>query len=83
MEVLAFAVMGAVNILCFMIGAKVGQAVKNGNAVEMPTVNPVKIVQKHKEQKELRAELDAMQTILNNIDNYNGTSIGQADVPRG
>ena len=36
MEVLLLAVMGAVNIFCFLIGARVGQQTAKGEKVELP-----------------------------------------------
>ena len=81
MEALTLAVMGAVNILCFVIGAKVGQAVSNGEKVELP--NPAKAVREHKAQLEAEKVKDEYDTIMRNIDRYNGTSNGQEDVPRG
>jgi hypothetical protein len=80
MEVIQMAVMGAVNILCFMIGAKVGQAVSRGKEVELPS--PAKAVREHKERKEADREKSKIDTILRNIDNYNGTAEGQEEVPR-
>ena len=78
-------VMGAVNVACFVIGAKVGQATAKGEEVKLPVVKPIEPVQEHQEQKE--AELEAvmeqsqLETILQNIDNYDGTDQGQVDVP--
>lgn len=81
MEALTMAVMGAVNVLCFMIGAKVGQAVSKGEKVELP--NPVKAVREYKEQQKAAQTKDRYDTIMRNIDNYNGTSHGQEDVNKG
>ena len=75
------AVMGAVNVLCFMVGAKVGQQVAKGEKVELP--NPVKAVKEYKAEKEAELIKDKYDTIMRNIDNYNGTSSNQEDVPRG
>ena len=52
MGVLTLAVFGAVNIFCFLIGAKVGQAVSKGEKVEMPSVNPMKLYKQHEAKKE-------------------------------
>ena len=41
MEVLLLAVMGAVNIACFIIGAKVGQTVSKGEDIKTPTIHPI------------------------------------------
>lgn len=78
-------VMGAVNVACFVIGAKVGQATAKGEEVKLPVVKPVEPVQEHQAQNvaEQEAQMDKSQleTILQNIDNYDGTDEGQVDVP--
>lgn len=83
MEVLALAVFGAVNIFCFFIGAKVGQAAAKNEKVEMPTLNPVKAIREHQEKKEAEFAQNKFDAIMENIDNYDGTGYGQKDVPRG
>ena len=83
MEVLALSVFGAVNILCFMIGAKVGQTVSKGERVELPSVNPLKAVRENKSKEEAEYQQSKIDTIMRNIESYDGTSNGQKDVPRG
>lgn len=83
MEVLTLAVFGAVNIFCFLIGAKVGQAVTKGENVEMPSVNPLKLYKQHEAKKEAEMEQRKIDTIMRNIESYDGTANGQRDVPRG
>ena len=80
MEVLLMAVMAASNILCFLFGAKVGQKVVKGEEIRMPTVNPMEAVREHQERKEAQREKERIDTILRNIDNYDGTSYGQEEV---
>jgi hypothetical protein len=82
-DVLIFAVFAASNILCFIVGAKVGQAVKTGKEVKLPEVNPVKAYKEHKVRKEQEKERDRMDIIMQNIERYDGTSNGQVDVPKG
>ena len=83
MEALLLAVMAASNILCFLIGAKVGQKVSKGEDIELPTINPIEAVKERREKKEAEMEQDRLDTIMRNIESYNGTSAGQEDVPRG
>ena len=83
MEVLLLAVMAASNILCFLIGARVGQKVVKGEEVEVPTLNPMEAIREHRQKQEAMAAQSRIDTILRNIDNYDGTAIGQEDVPRG
>jgi hypothetical protein len=71
---------GTLCCVCFLIGAKVGQKVSNGEPVELPSVNPIKAIKEHKEQKEAEIEADKLDTILRNIERYDGTSKGQEDV---
>ena len=53
MEVLLIiAAVAASNIVCFMVGAKVGQAVSKGEEVKLPTVNPLEAVREHNAKKE-------------------------------
>jgi hypothetical protein len=73
---------GVVCIACFCIGAKVGQAVSKGEKVEMPEVNPIKAFKEHIARQETEMEQSRMETILQNIDNYDGTSHKQEDVPK-
>lgn len=80
MEVLLLAVMGAVNLLCFVIGAKVGQTVTKGEDIELPSVNPLEAVREHNVKKKAEIEQDRIETILRNIETYDGTGNGQKDV---
>ena len=81
MEALLLAVMGVVAIFCFVIGAKVGQTVAKGEDIELP--NPMNAYRKHEARKEAQQEKEKVDTILRNIDSYDGTPYGQEDVPRG
>lgn len=81
MEVLLLLVMGAVNIACFVIGARVGQKVTKGEAIELPKVNPLELAREHQEKRAAQEERSKVETILRNIENYDGTGYGQEDVP--
>jgi hypothetical protein len=81
MEALLLVIMGAVNVLCFLIGAKVGQATAKGEKVELPSVNPLKAYREKENRKEAEVEQDRINTILRNIESYDGTSNGQKDLP--
>lgn len=83
MEVLLLAIMSLSNILCFLIGARVGQKVNKGEEVKLPTVNPVELYREQQARKEAEYKQSQFDTIMRNIDNYNGTPDGQEDVPRG
>jgi hypothetical protein len=74
--------MGLTNIACFIIGAKVGQAVSKGEKIETPTLNPLKAYRENEEKKKAQEEQDKISVIMSNLEAYNGTSDGQKDVPR-
>ena len=74
------AVASLTNIACFVIGAKVGQTVSKGETIETPTVNPMEVYRAHQAQKEADREKNRYDTILRNIDNYDGTGYGQEEV---
>ena len=74
------AIASITNIACFVIGAKVGQTVSKGEIIETPTVNPLESYRKYQAQREADRERSKYDTILRNIDNYDGTGYGQEEV---
>lgn len=82
MDILSVIVTGVLCIACFYIGAKTGQTVAKGKDIEMPKVNPMKIYKERQDKREADKELEKIETILQNIDRYDGTSVGQQDIPR-
>ena len=74
-------VTGAMCIWSFIFGAKVGQAVRNGEKVEVPTVNPMEAYKASRAKKEAEMEQNRLDIIMQNIEGYNGTEYGQEDVP--
>ena len=83
MEALLMLIMGAYGVVCFLIGASVRQKVDKGEKVEVPTVNPLAIAREYREHKEEEEKKSRMDAILRNIDAYDGTEVGQKDVPKG
>ena len=84
--ILAFLVLvGMQNLICVIIGLKVGLALNKGESFSLP--NPIKVYAeqqaKRQAMKEAKAEQNKIETILKNIENYDGTGFGQMDVPRG
>lgn len=80
MELILIAVVSAFNVMCFIIGAKVGQKVARNETIKLPNFNPFEAVREMQEKKEAEREQQRTDTILHNIDNYDGTSNGQKDV---
>ena len=83
MVALLMAVMAASNILCFLLGAKVGQTVIKGEDIQLPSINPMEIVKERRDKKEAEMEQNRIDTIMRNIESYDGTGAWQEDVPRG
>lgn len=83
MEILLIAVVAAANVVCFVVGAKVGQKVSLGERMEMPKVDPLEVYTKRRETKQTQQQQERIAQILENIDNYDGTPTGQKDVPGG
>ena len=81
MEIALILVVGAMCIVCFMVGAKVGQTVSKGEDIKLPTVNPLEAYREHEQRKAAKDEQERVETILQNIEAYNGTADGQRDVP--
>ena len=72
-------VISILNIVCFFVGAKVGQKVVNNEPIKLPNMNPVKVIEEYKEAKENK-EKERFNTMLDNINNYDGTNLGQKDI---
>lgn len=81
--ILLIAIVGTLNIVCFFIGAKVGQKVSKGESIELPSANPLKAVKEHSAKKKAERKQDRTNVIMQNIERYDGTPNGQKDVPRG
>ena len=82
MEALLLAVVTASNILCFVIGARVGQKVAKGEEVTLPKVDPMEAIRQREARLEAQKVKNEVDTILRNIDRYDGTGSGQEEVPR-
>lgn len=74
------AISGLFNILCFVIGAKVGQSVAKGETISTPNFNPLETIRKNQAKREASKEEDKKNAILRNIERYDGTGRGQEDV---
>lgn len=83
MEVLLVLTVGAMCIGCFLIGAKVGQKVSKGEEITLPTINPLKAYREHETRKIAEMEQNRLDTIMQNIESYDGTASGQREVPKG
>ena len=83
MEILLLLIVSISNIVCFIVGAKIGQKVDKGESIELPSINPMEAIREHQNRREEERERERVETILENIEAYDGTSNGQKEVPKG
>lgn len=81
MEIVAIVSMVLI-IVAFFVGIVIGNKLSRHEEIRIPTpkAESIPLTKKHKEKKEMSLEMDKLNTILNNIDNYNGTAQGQKGV---
>lgn len=72
--------LGALNIVCFFIGAKIGQKVVKGEEIKAPEITIPMPIRDYQKKKQAEAEQNKIDTIMQNIERYDGTSMGQKDV---
>lgn len=87
MEIMIISALAVVLIfLAFITGLHYGSKVKNNEVINMPNINPVKVVKNKIEDKKIEKAREKEQIIeeinLANIDSYDGTGIGQKDFPK-
>lgn len=74
-------IFGLFIIVSFVLGIYLGQKL---NRNEQININPIKAIDDYREEKEIKEHFKEEQSkfdiMLENIDNYDGTSIGQKDV---
>ena len=73
-------VIGTLNVVCFFVGAKVGQKLVKGEPIELPSINPMEAIREAQDKREAEREQRKLDTILQNIETYDGTGNGQKDV---
>lgn len=80
--ILAVIVTGTLCNVCFLNGVKTAQMVKEDKIVELPKISPLKAVREQMEYREQKREQDKLETIMQNIEAYDGTSNHQKDIPQ-
>lgn len=83
METLDVIILCGINLLSFILGAKIGQESIRGKEIK---VNPIKVIKdeirESKTVKEDNLRKRQLETMLHNIDSYDGTGIGQKIIPK-
>lgn len=82
MEAIILLIVSISNIICFFLGAKIGQRVVNNQPVRIIDKSPIESIIEKQDSKELKKQQEIDDVIKHNIDVYDGTSLGQKDIPR-
>lgn len=80
--ILLIIVMGVMNLLAFVIGARTSQKAQKDEEIKLPSINPMEIAKEHRERKQAEIEQAKYDVMLENINNYSGDGTGQKDIPR-
>lgn len=80
--ILLIIAISTLNAVCFFIGASIRQKVDKGEELKMPNINPVDLYHEHKEKEAQDKKARQREAIIRNIEKYDGTSLGQEDIPR-
>ena len=78
-----FVAITVLNVMCMLVGVRIGQKVERNELIELPKIpNPVEVVSGIREERIGKAEREKLEAVMYNIDAYDGTSLGQRDIPR-
>lgn len=72
---------GVFILVAYSLGLKNGQKLSKSEEVIIPELNPVKAIQKEIETVEEKKKQEAFDLMMSNIDNYDGTGLGQKNIP--
>lgn len=75
------AIFGIFILIAYSLGLKNGQRLSKNEEVVVPNINPVKVVTEEIEKHEEKKKQQAYEIMMSNIDNYDGTGLGQQDIP--
>lgn len=85
LELILFcSIFGLMIIASYTLGLRNGQKLAKKQEITVPNINPVKTIKEIKETKETKEnerERMAYDIMMSNIDNYDGSSLGQIDIP--
>ena len=75
-----------INLAFLLVGAFLGRLSSKGNESITPEIkkvnlNPIQAYKEHKSNKEVEKEQERLKVMLENVDRYDGTGLGQKDIP--
>ena len=74
-------IFGVFILVAYSLGLKNGQMISKNEEVIMPNINPVKVVSEEIQKHEEKKKQQAYEIMMSNIDNYDGTGLGQQEIP--
>ena len=84
-EIILVFIVGTLNLLSFYLGSKTKNQNMNNKEIQ---INPMKVYKKYKEEKrqdeekeKFVKEQEQTKIMIENIENYDGTGMGQKDIP--
>ena len=81
-EVILFCcIFGLFILASYTLGLKNGQKLAKREDITMPDMNPINTINKQRESKEQQKEQEILDVMMSNIDNYDGTGLGQQQIP--
>lgn len=80
--ILLLFLVGCFILVAYTLGLKNGQKLKNNEEIKLPEINPVKVIKNEIENYEEKKKQEINEINMFNIDNYDGTGLGQRDIPR-
>lgn len=77
-------IFGVFILFAFAKGIELGQRLNRNERIEIksPVAVTSEKIKEHKTNKALAEEQEIMKINLENIDNYNGSSLGQKEIPK-
>ena len=68
-------------IIAYNLGLRNKQILENKEEIKV-IPNPIERYKKYKQEKEIKGEIDKLNTVMGNIDIYDGTPNGQVEVSK-
>jgi hypothetical protein len=83
MTIYELLILEIVNILCLIIGVRIGQKVAKKQDIQLNPITSIKKeIREAKDNKKNELKQRQIDAMLQNIDNYDGTGLGQRDIPK-
>jgi hypothetical protein len=80
MEGIIILVTGSLVITAYTLGLRIGQKLSKGEVINIKELNPIQMVSRKMDEQTMNEELEKLNKVLDNIENYTGDSKGQKEV---